>query len=310
MSARTCQRTAYGSLLVLATLSFGATSSYGATASGGGRIAVTAQYFPLGECDPPLPDRRCVTPSSHLWTVQWPSREAVFGREDVNRIVTARNGSVAFVRYRSRIVDGEQVVEPSVYVADGLRAPARFLAEGDEPAWSPDSKRVAFVRNASIWIVRRSGTGARRLTAGGNPAWSPSRRIAFSTSIGRCRLCIATMDPSGRRRRQVSQGPRDFDPAWSPHATRLAYVAEGARSGGAIAIIRRDGTGRRRLEEGFDPTWSPDGRRIAMHRGNRVYAMRADGSRLRSVIDVDTLYPSGPPAGSEEVLLGVSEWRR
>lgn len=294
--------------LALTLVVTGAVPSYGAEPSGQGRISITAHFFPFEECDPPLPDRRCVVPSSHLWRIGWPSREARFERADVSGLVTARDGTVAFVRYKRSVIGGEQVVEPLIYVADHLGAHPRLLTQGDEPTWSPDAKRLAFVRADSVWIIRRSGAGARRLASGGNPTWSPSRRIAFFTNLRRCRQCIATINSSGHALRQVSRGPRDFEPAWSPRADRLAYVSENRRTGG-IATIKPDGTGRRRLKEGFNPTWSPDGERIAFHASTGVFVMRADGSQRRAVIDVETLYPSGPPAGAEEVLLSISEWQ-
>ncbi|MBA3348726.1 MAG: PD40 domain-containing protein [Actinobacteria bacterium] len=56
-------------------------------------------------------------------------------------------------------------------------------AEETEPDWSPDSRRIAFVRQepsargSSIFVVRRDGGDLRRLTAGAQvvamPAWSP-----------------------------------------------------------------------------------------------------------------------------------------
>ena len=58
----------------------------------------------------------------------------------------------------------------------------------DSPAWSPDGKKIAFVRgndcNASaIWLMNADGTGVKRLTQrriDSAPTWSPdSQRIAF-----------------------------------------------------------------------------------------------------------------------------------
>jgi hypothetical protein len=90
--------------------------------------------------------------------------------------------------------------------------------------------------------------------------------------------------------------------AWSPDASRLAYVC-----GGRIYVIRPDGTKRRPLRTGtataYWPTWSPDGRRIAFStehepvvqiggRGSgrprrwvrsTIYTVGLDGSRRRVV---------------------------
>lgn len=61
--------------------------------------------------------------------------------------------------------------------------PRQITFEGGEsPSWSPDGRRLAFVRDGQVWIVRTDGSPARRLTRRGGyaPAWSPDgRRIAF-----------------------------------------------------------------------------------------------------------------------------------
>lgn len=46
----------------------------------------------------------------------------------------------------------------------------------NQPTWSPDSKRIAFLRNGDIWIMKRDGTGVTNVTnsatAEDAPAWS------------------------------------------------------------------------------------------------------------------------------------------
>jgi Lysyl oxidase/WD40-like Beta Propeller Repeat len=62
-----------------------------------------------------------------------------------------------------------------------------------EPDWSPDQRRIAFVRQApgerssSLYVIRRDGGGLQRLTRGeqvvATPAWSgDGRRIAYAAS--------------------------------------------------------------------------------------------------------------------------------
>ena len=62
-----------------------------------------------------------------------------------------------------------------------------------EPDWSPDRRRIAFVRQASgkssssVYVIRRDGGGLQRLTRGEQvvamPAWSgDGRRIAYAAS--------------------------------------------------------------------------------------------------------------------------------
>ena len=128
----------------------------------------------------------------------------------------------------------------------------RRLAIGATPRWSPDGKRLLFMRNEAndprrrpgIYVIDRDGTGERRIGDGRWPDWSPDgQRITFS---------------SGGR-----PGP-------------------GLREGATICIARADGTGRREIAEGDSPSWSPDGKKIA-------YCRKAAGRPLMiHVHDLET----------------------
>jgi Tol biopolymer transport system component len=74
----------------------------------------------------------------------------------------------------------------------------------------------------------------------------------------------------------------DFDPAWSPDGSRIAFASE--RTGDwDIYVINKDGTGLTRLttssRRDSAPAWSPDGTRIAFQRGTnslfKIYVMKA-----------------------------------
>lgn len=72
-----------------------------------------------------------------------------------------------------------------------------------------------------IYVANADGTGQRQLTASGGmnlmPAWSPdSRQIAFtSTRDGHGEVYIVNADGSGQRR--VTRGTDDsLTPAWKP----------------------------------------------------------------------------------------------
>lgn len=85
--------------------------------------------------------------------------------------------------------------------------------------------------------------------------------------------------------RLTSDAAADFDPAWHPDGSRIAFTSN--RDGNdEVYVMNADGTGQTRLTNNAygddDPTWSPDGSRIAFTSFRppvtEIYAMHADGT--------------------------------
>jgi dipeptidyl aminopeptidase/acylaminoacyl peptidase len=106
---------------------------------------------------------------------------------------------------------------------------------------------------------------------------------------------IETVLPSGRGRRVLRAFPAEepaVAPAWSPTGRSLAF-----EQGSRLGIVRRDGTGARRLPSltsgDHSPTWSPNGRRLAFTGSsvccNWLYTVRTDGRDLRRVVAQEAL---------------------
>jgi len=136
------------------------------------------------------------------------------------------------------------------------RSPAGVLVP-EQPAWSPDGRRIAFVarRNQEhkVWTMNADGSNPVQLTTDAgfdqSPTWSPDgANIAFS------------------RYNSPTYG-------WD-----IAIVPA---SGGAAVLRELPG-------DQLQPAWSPDGLYIALQ-GTQVtaqgpaniYTMRSDGSGLR-----------------------------
>ncbi len=169
----------------------------------------------------------------------------------------------------------------------------RFL--GWQYAWSPDSKRIAFLahpgkKGADIHVVDIATGKVARLTTGGSrsPAWSPDgKSIAYMTWTGDPHTGLCVMKADGTDQRQLSsEGHRDSFPSWSPDSRKIAFRIfrrVGGHRSEVYVIDVKGGKPKKLLDKEFSvvgPAWSPDGTRIAVRTG-------ADGWGI-DVVDVKT----------------------
>jgi TolB protein len=126
-------------------------------------------------------------------------------------------------------------------------APLRLATEASDPRWSPQTERVAFLRQAerlwSLWTVRSDGA---------------DQQIVVKENVV----------PSGYNIMPFNWAQQQ-NYSWSPDGSRLAYIS--AQSGALnVWTIGGDGQGGTMVSDNADlavklfcPIWSPDGRRIA-----------------------------------------------
>jgi Tol biopolymer transport system component len=255
-----------------------------------------------------------------------------------------RNGSIVFAETASgRGGSGWDSILTVRADGTGLRKLTESLEQGFmdfEPAWSPDGKRIAFVRSTGntigpetigteIWVMNADGTHKRRLTrnrlADESPTWSPDgRRILFSR--GRVRFGdrhhrphsdLWTMNADGTRQRQLTHTRAiELEPAWAPRGGRIAcLVAPAALHWDQLAYTigpkrtlwtaAPDGS-RRRLTAIGDalapsaPDWSPDGTRLAIGTNKGIVTIDAGGGDQRVVGPGSD--PAWAPDGSSLVV--------
>ncbi|GAA0318660.1 serine hydrolase [Actinoallomurus spadix] len=178
--------------------------------------------------------------------------------------VLSPDGSrIAYV-LRTLDADGDRTVDELWLVGTG-GGPSRRLTSGPAdtaPAWSPDGRRLAFLRDGQVAVLDADGGEPEQVTdlplGAGAPRWSPDgRRLAFTAPVdptggargpmvsdgidyqadgsgfhGPVRRQLHVLDLDGREVRQLTDGPESAGtPAWSPDGAVLAFTRRAGADG-------------------------------------------------------------------------------
>ena len=131
--------------------------------------------------------------------------------------------------------------------------PPTDTASANDPAFSPDGSRIAFVTqrdgNPEIYVMNADGTGVTRVTndpqVDGRPAFTPDgQSIVFHSSrpAGKQEIWAVNLDGTGLT--QLTRDSINFSPAVSPDGQTIAYVSVRDKNYD-IWLMGRDGSNQR-----------------------------------------------------------------
>lgn len=213
---------------------------------------------------------------------------------DGTRILYAVGGKMTVVQVLAS--DGSYSDAP----VQNLSESAPDFAFDNNPAWSPDGSKVAFIsRNCDfcipdVFVVNADGSGRAQLTT--NPeaefgvTWTPDGRVAYgSWRVFPTNSYVINTD--GTNEQPLTNAVSNtINPVWSPDGTRVVFGSDGpaAAPRGGLYVMNADGSGLKFLTDeangGGKTFWSPDGTRIVAHLVNDVnwidvISFPSDGSR-------------------------------
>ncbi len=225
------------------------------------------------------------------------------------------NGQVAFTKQSAATADNKEIYTIDHDDTDGssLENRTNSARHDDDPAFSPDGRRIAFVSerdgDAEIYVMRADGTGTpTKLTDNEDsdlqPAFSPDgRKIAFQRGGD-----IYVMNASEGTRQtnltpNTSESPtnyQDSTPAFSPDGTKIAFAS--SRHPGGIYLMKANGSEVTSVTKTLSgspsgPSFSPDGSKLAMsiHLSGQFTRLGAANRDIITIgLDVQNLSQASP----------------
>lgn len=215
---------------------------------------------------------------------------------------------------------GFPLPQSDIFVIDSQNSKPRRLAEGHNPAISPDGQKIAYcVREGQgfgqIQTINADGSGHVQMTkirdGGCVPDWSPDGQKILFTAFGKTPT-IMVMNKDGGGLAQVIEGG---GARWSPDGKKLVFLRrpESRHASSSIWVANADGTDAKKVIEDnsnvLEANWDPDGHIVFSsereQRRGAIFRINPDGSGLETLaIDnqLDFFFPVFSPDGKQLIV--------
>ena len=231
-----------------------------------------------------------------------PKRIALLGDVAPGLAVSRQGNRLAYAVVRSD-TNIWRVEVPATGVAPS--AAVKFIpstSEENEPAYSPNGKKIAFTSNRSgsmeIWVCNSDGSHPEKLTSFEGPQtirprWSPDGQqvVFYSNAEGSRNIYVIGWDR--RIPKELAKNPsNDANPSWSADGKWIYFQSDRTgedrvwkvpvAGGDAVPVLGVRGGG---------PVESSDGKFIYYHKDEGIWRVPTSGSTESQVID--SIHPEG-----------------
>ena len=225
----------------------------------------------------------------------------VAGVTDLGDVVVKPTGQIAFTRRNNQVVFGNTDIYVMDAKGQNQTQLTFNTDREYEPVFSPDGLKIAFNRDSycgrNVWVMNADGSNQTSVSPGTGYVWSPdSKKLAYNFNNS---IYISNSDGSNKKQLTTLGYPGNYSPAWSPDGTRMAFIAVDGSGKYDLYTINVDGSNRQRLTNSlatkYEVVWSPNGAWIAYshHDGSRlekVFAIHPDGTGLIQLTTQDASY--------------------